>query len=228
MTMYVLVPGAGGQAWYWHRVVPLLEAAGHSAIAVELPSGDESAGLAAYTAAILTTADKAGAQPGCVVVAQSMAGFSAPQACTALDASRLVLVNAMVPLPGERLGDWWDNTGQSAAAAAKARAEGRDPDAEFDPIEVFFHDAPPDVIEAAMSMPPPVQADRPFADVWPLDAWPDVSTDVISSADDRFFPFDFQARVAEERLGLTPRSLPGGHLPALACADALVNRLLAR
>jgi hypothetical protein len=226
MTTYVLVPGAGGQAWYWHRVVPLLEAAGHTAIAVELPSGDESAGLAEYTAAILATAAEDGAGRECVVVAQSMAGFSAPQACADLGASRLVLVNAMIPLPGERLGEWWDHTGQSAAAAAKARADGRDPDAGFDPIEVFFHDAPPEVVEAAMSMPPPVQADRPFADVWPLDAWPDIATEVLSSSDDRFFPFDFQARVAGERLGLAPRALPGGHLPALACPDALVGRLV--
>jgi pimeloyl-ACP methyl ester carboxylesterase len=226
MTTYVLVPGAGGQAWYWHRVVPLLEDAGHSAIAVDLPSGDESAGLAAYTAVILATAEEAGAQPGCVVVAQSMAGFSAPQACPALDASRLVLVNAMIPLPGERLGDWWDNTGQAAAAAAQARADGRDPDAEFDPIDVFFHDAAPEVVDEAMGMPPPAQADRPFADVWPLDAWPDVPTDVLSSADDRFFPFDFQARVAEERLGVTPQSLPGGHLPALSRPELLVERLV--
>ena len=228
MTTYILVPGAGGQAWYWHRVLPLLESAGHRAIAVELPAADKSAGVADYTAAILATAAKESVGPGCIVVAQSMAGSSTPQACAALGASRLVLVNAMIPLPGERLGEWWEHTGQSAAAAAKAREDGRDPDAEFDPIEVFFHDAPAEVVDEVMAMPPPAQADRPFADVWPLTAWPDVSTDVISSADDRFFPFDFQARVAEERLGLTPRSLPGGHLPALACADTLVNRLLAR
>ena len=29
MSAYVLIPGAGGDAWYWHRVVPLLQAAGH-------------------------------------------------------------------------------------------------------------------------------------------------------------------------------------------------------
>jgi pimeloyl-ACP methyl ester carboxylesterase len=33
----VLVPGAGGVAWYWHRVIPLLRAAGHDALAVDLP-----------------------------------------------------------------------------------------------------------------------------------------------------------------------------------------------
>jgi hypothetical protein len=41
--MFVLIPGAGGVAWYWHRVVPLLREAGHGAIAVDLPGDDERA-----------------------------------------------------------------------------------------------------------------------------------------------------------------------------------------
>src|SRR5262245_14591883 len=31
---------AGGIAWYWHRVVPLLEASGHDAVGVDLPGDD--------------------------------------------------------------------------------------------------------------------------------------------------------------------------------------------
>jgi pimeloyl-ACP methyl ester carboxylesterase len=42
---YILIPGAGGMAWYWHRVVALLEQAQREAIAVDLPGDDESAGL---------------------------------------------------------------------------------------------------------------------------------------------------------------------------------------
>jgi hypothetical protein len=48
MASFVLVPGAGGMAWYWHRVVPLIHAAGHAAIAVDLPGDDRHASLAAY------------------------------------------------------------------------------------------------------------------------------------------------------------------------------------
>jgi len=33
----VFLPGAGGLAWYWHRVVALVEEAGHNALAVDLP-----------------------------------------------------------------------------------------------------------------------------------------------------------------------------------------------
>jgi hypothetical protein len=45
---YILIPGAGGMAWYWHRVVGLLEQAQREAIAVDLPGDDESAGLDDY------------------------------------------------------------------------------------------------------------------------------------------------------------------------------------
>src|SRR3712207_7939619 len=41
---FVLIPGAGGSAWVWSRLTPLLAEAGHDAIAVDLPGDDESAG----------------------------------------------------------------------------------------------------------------------------------------------------------------------------------------
>src|SRR5437763_12530567 len=53
MATYVLIPGLGGDAWYWHLVVPLLEAAGHRAVAVALPASDPDAGLDAYVGAAL-------------------------------------------------------------------------------------------------------------------------------------------------------------------------------
>ena len=48
VTTFVLVPGAGGSAWYWHRLVAELEGRGHDAVAVDLPAEDDSVGLAAY------------------------------------------------------------------------------------------------------------------------------------------------------------------------------------
>lgn len=46
-------------------------------------------------------------------------------------------------------------------------------------------------------------------------------------ADDRFFPAEFQRRVARERLGIEADVLPGGHLIALSnprgVADYLVE-----
>ena len=61
---------------------------------------------------------------------------------------------------------------------------------------------------------------------FPLTRWPDVPTTVLAGRDDRFFPYDFQRRLASERLGLKVEPLPGGHLLALSQPEALVARLV--
>jgi pimeloyl-ACP methyl ester carboxylesterase len=49
---------------------------------------------------------------------------------------------------------------------------------------------------------------------------------VLAGRDDRFFPLEFQRRVARERLGLDVEVVPGGHLAALARPVELVEHLL--
>jgi pimeloyl-ACP methyl ester carboxylesterase len=221
MTAFVLVPGAGGAAWYWHRVVDELAARGHEGIAVDLPAGREDAGLDAYADAVVAAA---GGRRGVVVVGQSLGGFTAPVAAQRLGARLLVLVNAMVPRPGEQLGRWWEATGFETAIRAAADRDGRDLDADPEQRETMFHDVPPDVTAEAFSRPFD-QTGRIFADTWP-DAWPDVPTRVVAARDDRFFPLEFQRRVARERLGLDVDEVPGGHLVALSRPVELTDHLL--
>jgi pimeloyl-ACP methyl ester carboxylesterase len=221
VATYVLVPGAMGDPWYWHRVVPLLRARGHDVVTPELPADDDSAGLAAYVDAI----DAAiGARGDLVLVAQSMGALSAPLVAARRAVSLLVLVAPMIPRPGESGGDWWANTGQAAAERALAESQGRDPEAAFDPAVTFLHDVSPDVrAEAAARVRE--QSSRPFADPWPLAAWPDVPTSVIACRGDRLFPLELVRRISRERLGIVPEELDCGHLPALANPDALVALL---
>ena len=44
MSIYVLVHGAFHGGWCYEKVVPLLEAAGHTAIAVDLPGHGDNIG----------------------------------------------------------------------------------------------------------------------------------------------------------------------------------------
>jgi pimeloyl-ACP methyl ester carboxylesterase len=221
MARYVLIPGAGGAAWYWHRLIPELQGRGHQVIAVDLPAGDDSAGLRQYADVVI---DAAGPGGDLVVVAQSMGGLTAPLVCGRLQVSRLVLVNAMIPAPGETGGDWWTNTGQDHARREQDLREGRSPDAPFDPLVYFFHDVPEDITRQAMAGEPP-QSGTPFAQPWPLTGWPDVPTVVLSSSQDRFFPVGFQIQTARERLGITPQTVPGGHLVALSRPKELAAAL---
>jgi hypothetical protein len=52
-----------------------------------------------------------------------------------------------------------------------------------------------------------------------------VPTRFLLCRDDRFFPAEFMRRVVRERLGITPDEMDGGHLPALAHPQELVERL---
>ena len=222
MATYVLIPGAGSTSWYWHLVTPELVHAGHDVVAVDLPCDDDAAGLPEYVDAVV---DAVGDRIDLVLVAQSMAGFTAPLVCRRRPVDLMVLVAAMVPAPGEAPGDWWANTGHAEAMRAQAERDGRDPDDE-DPFTLFLHDVPPDVAaESAHHLKE--QSGTPFATPWPLASWPDVPTRFLLCRNDRFFPAEFMRRVARERLGLVADEMDGGHLPALARPDELARRLLA-
>jgi pimeloyl-ACP methyl ester carboxylesterase len=223
VTTFVLIHGAGSDGWYWHRVQPELERRGSSVIAPDLPADDESAGLDTYVEVVL---DAVGARRDLVVVGQSLGAFTAPIVAARTGADRLVLVAPMIPAPGETAGDWWTNTGWDAAHRAAAARDGRALTDELDPASEFLHDVDPEVVTASTSHVR-AQAVRPFADPWPLDAWPDVPTQVVAGRDDRFFPIEFERKIARERLGLDAVELPGGHLPALARPEALAAILAA-
>lgn len=225
MPRFVLIPGADGRAWYWHRLAPLLEQRGHRVAAVNLPVGDADAGYPQYVDAVMrTTRD----ERRVVLVAQSLGGFIAPLVAERVPVSEIVLVNAMVPKPGESAGEWWSATGQEAARAAHyARMGWAMPD-EFDVWEAFFHDVPEDVIDAAKSTGEPVNRfDTLFSQPWPLERWPRVRTRFLQGRDDRFFPLEFQRRVVKQRLDIEVEEVPGGHLVALShpaeLADALAS-----
>lgn len=225
-TTFALIPGAGGSAWFWHRVTPLLAATGAKAIPIELPAGDDAADLSRYAdIAVESVAGISGASGQLVLVGQSLGAFTAPIVATRVPTALIVLVNPMVPTAGESGGQWWENTGQRAARIAHFARIGLFRE-DFDPIEDFFHDVPAAVRDEALRQPEPRQSNTPFDRPWPLDHWPDVPTRVIAGSDDRLFPLEFQRRVVRERLGLEVDVMPGGHLMALSRPQELVDLLV--
>jgi hypothetical protein len=207
-------------AWYWRLVEQRLRASGHDAIALDLPADNPDAGLTAYIDVAVTAAS---GRKDLVIAAQSMGAFTAVPACERLSPRRLVLLNAMVPLPGETAGDWWEHTGAIDARRGAARAGGY-PEA-FDLHTYFLHDVP----SAVLAEGPDHQRDEAevaFQEPCPFIRWPEVETIVLAGRDDRFFPFGFQQRVARERLRAEVEPLPGGHLAALSQPGAVTRALL--
>lgn len=83
MTAFVLVHGACHGAWCWEKVVPLLEAAGHTAVAIDLPGhGDDPTPIADCTLAGNVAAARAAVEAQdepVVLVGHSLGGLTISQ-----------------------------------------------------------------------------------------------------------------------------------------------------
>jgi len=189
---------------------------------VDLPAADDAAGWDEYAAAGERAVE---GRTDVILVAQSLAGFSAPIVADRQRVDLLVLVNAMIPEPGETGTAWWSDTQSREAELAYFASIGLAPEAADDLEVVYFHDVPADVVEEAFRRGEPAQSSTPMEQPWPLEAWPDVPTRVLAGRDDRLFPLEFQRRVARERLGLEADEIEGGHLVALSRPRELAERL---
>jgi pimeloyl-ACP methyl ester carboxylesterase len=90
----------------------------------------------------------------------------------------------------------------------------------------FLHDVPQHMLRAGPERPRE-QAETVFGEPCRFEHWPDIPIHILAGRDDRFFPIEFQRRVARERLGKEIEEIPGGHLVALSNAEGLTERLLA-
>ncbi len=107
---YLLVHGSWHGAWCWDKVIPLLQAKGHKAIAIDLPGHGQHTGPASdislddYVDAVVKTAHD---QNGPVLlVGHSMAGIVISQAAEKLGSkkiSALLYLDAFLPRDGESL-----------------------------------------------------------------------------------------------------------------------------
>jgi pimeloyl-ACP methyl ester carboxylesterase len=205
VATFALIHGGGGSAWDWHLVVPALRARGHEPVAVDLPSGDASAGWSEYADAVV---DAVGERRDVIVVGHSLGGFTAPLVCLRIPVRLLVLVAAMVPSPGELFDEWWANVGYEESG--------------FD--DVFYHDVPPQLAVEARRRERD-EAAKALREPWPLDAWPETPTRYLLCRDDRMFTAGWARRHARERLGIEADEMDGGHYVTLSRPLELAERL---
>ncbi len=226
MAVFALIPGAGGSAFYGHRLAPLLEAAGHVAVPCDLPSGDDASDLSAYAEACLTQLDGRTPVEGhqIVIVGRSLGGFTVPLLAERLRGASAALLNAMIPRPGETEGEWFATSRSGEARNAMAAREGRATTEGID-LDDLLHDLPADVRRELLAQGEPAQSGEILSHPAVFTAWPDRLT-VIAGRDDRFFPCGFQVAQARERLGVEAVVIPGGHLAALSQPEALAEVLL--
>ncbi|MFG1888188.1 alpha/beta fold hydrolase [Micromonospora sp. NPDC049051] len=210
MATFVLIHGGGGSAWGWHLLVPELTGRGHDVAVPELPIEDSSAGFAEFREAVV---DAIGDRRDLVVVGHSYGALTAPLIADRLPVRLIVLLTPMVPKPGEKPGDWWGNTGHREAEGLTEEQQ--------------FHNGVPAEIVAEAAAHGRAQVSAEWKEPWPLESWPAVPTKVLIAREDRFFPADFQRRVAADRLGVAPDEMDGCHSVALSHPEQLADRLTA-
>ncbi len=210
VATFAFIHGAGDVGWYWHLVEAELRRHGHDTLAPDLPVEDDTAGLARYADVIV---DAIGDRRDVVVVAQSFGGYVAPIVAERVQARLIVLVAAMVPLPGESAEEMFRVTGWQPEQLDDASTQ-----------SVFYHDVPDDLAVEALARGRQ-QSETPGREPWVLGAWPDVPTRFIVCRDDRFFPAAWLRKVVHDRLGVRPDEIDGGHCPALSRPRELANLL---
>jgi pimeloyl-ACP methyl ester carboxylesterase len=220
MATFALIHGAGDVGWYWHLVERVLRRRGHDVVAPDLPCGDDTAALVDYADTVVRAI---GEQRDLIVVGQSYGGFTASLVADRLPVEALVFVAGMVPAPGERPADWWENTGYRRAVEEQARHDGGLTGSD-DPFVAFYHDVPRALAEEALSKERS-ESDAAYHSSWPLDSLPAVPTRFVVCTEDRFFPAPFMRRLAAERLGVVPDEIAAGHCVALSHPHDLGNLL---
>jgi pimeloyl-ACP methyl ester carboxylesterase len=201
VATFALIHGGGGSAWDWHLVVPELRERGHEAVAVDLPCEDAAAGWSAYAGAVVDAVD---GRRDVIVVGHSLGAFTAPL----VPAGLLVLLAGMIPSPGERFDDWWENAGYEPSG--------------FD--DLFYHDVPPQLAAEAQRRERNEDS-KALREPWPLAGGPPTPTRYLLCRDDRMFTAPWARRHARARLGIDADEVDGGHYVTLSRPRELAERL---
>ena len=229
MADFLLIHGSWHGAWCWRDLLPLLEAAGHTARAIDLPShGDdgtppEDVTLDGYAQAIISAIEGP-----TILVGHSMGGYPITAAAErAPDAIRhLVYLCAYVPLTGLSLAEMRKRAARQPLVEAMVRSDdGKTVSiAEGRAEGLFYHDCPEGTADYALPRltPQPIAPQQTPLEVSETSAA--IPALYILCEDDRAIPPEAQAEMAERCDAV--RKLPCGHSPFFAMPDRLAEILL--
>ncbi len=221
MSDILLVHGSCHGAWCWRDLIPALQALGHTARAIDLPShGDDQTPVNDVTLESYGDAVLAASTPETVVLGHSMGGFAITAAAQKNpDAmARLIYLCAYVPAPGMSLADMRKQApSQPLMPAVRMADDGKSFVLDLTMTEaLFYHDCPDGIAEFAN---PQLcrQATAPTGV-----ALPDVSAartlprSYIRCMDDRTIPPAYQVTMTQDWPSADVFEMPTGHSPFFA------------
>jgi pimeloyl-ACP methyl ester carboxylesterase len=235
---FVLVHGAWQGAWAWENIVPRLQAAGHHAVAVDLPGNGRDATAPAavdldlYARHVADVID--GIAGPVVLVGHSMGGTAVAQACElrplrialAVYLAAFLLPDGLSVLEfyARYLEPWMRGAHARVTYSADGLLSAIDP---ASAIEVFYHQADPAVAAAAVRRltPQPEGGRRSRLKLSP-ERFGQVPRVYIEATQDRSVHLPLKRRMQ----ALTPcravYSLASDHAPQLSAPEALTRLLL--
>ena len=129
MSIYILVHGAYHGGWCYERIMPLLETAGHTAIAVDLPGHGNNIvpiGDVSLDAYVDHVCDVVSVQPEPIIlVGHSLGGMTITQVAERLpeQVAWVVYLTAMMPKNGQNRSDLAEFEGPEKMAAKRIISE---------------------------------------------------------------------------------------------------------
>jgi pimeloyl-ACP methyl ester carboxylesterase len=211
MTTFVLIHGGFHGSWCWDRLVPELDARGHSAIAVDLPIDDPSCSNVAY--ADLVRKSLVQVTGDVVTVGHSQGGLTAPLVADDPRVTQIVLLHALIPVPQTAFLDEIARSPDLIRMSLDLELDERRCmlTSEAQAIDVFYHDCEPSLASWAAGRLR-AQSTAPLMEPCPLTRWPErVRTTYVVAARDRALSPDACRRLASEHGGMTVVDIEAGH-----------------
>jgi pimeloyl-ACP methyl ester carboxylesterase len=215
MADFVLVHGGLHGAACWDLLRPELEQRGHRTFAMDLPIDRPGIYMEGYAdAALDAVAGKAA--DDAFLVGHSMGGMVIPHMLKARPAAKLILLCAGFghTTEEERL-EGLAATTRDFFAWLITDAKGRVTMSRENAIMAFYPDVEPKIADWAVSKLRPQWAEA-FSKIGPVAPYGDKVAQVIYTLGDRIIDPELHRKMAENRFGITPVPLPGGHSPFLS------------
>ncbi len=237
MAVFVLVHGAFHGAWCWVKLIPELEARGHSAIALDLPGqGDDRTPIGAVTldanAAAIAVVVERQAEP-VVLVGHSLAGVSVAAAAERVPdrIALLVFLAAFLPRDGDSVA--------SLSALPSSRKEAGPPAfaktgdglgfvalAEFVPERFYSGCSEADIAYALPRFRPQAYAVQRQAVRLTPERYGRVPRVYAECLDDNAISLGLQRDMVARSPCLAVMSLPTGHSPFFSAPGPLADTLV--
>jgi len=229
MTDFLLVHGSCHAAWCWRDTIPAIEALGHSARAIDLPShGDDRTPAADVTLDLYAEAIVDAIDDPVILVGHSMGGFPMTRAAQMAPhkIARLVYLCAYVPMPGKSLSDMRKMAPRQPLIEAIDRA----PDGitlSFNPekaAEKLYQDVPADTARWAVGMLGP-QPLKPQETAFDPGAALDLPRSYILCEHDNAIPAEWQEVMAGDFAPAHVHRMATSHSPFLSDPAGLARIL---